>query len=138
MADPPTTHERELERFHTIVEVAGEPILTAPDEGESDAGPTPTDEDRQLFTMAYPTFGDAVATRTPEWKLIRDREAEVEELYDLDADPAEQNDLASDEGQRRDALADDLDAWLAEFGEIERQEIDEDTEEMLADLGYME
>lgn len=28
MVDPSTTRERELERFHTIVEVAGEPIYT--------------------------------------------------------------------------------------------------------------
>ena len=33
MADPPTTHERELERFHTIVEVAGEPIYTLNEAG---------------------------------------------------------------------------------------------------------
>jgi len=113
------------------LDAAGEPIFT-----DTDAD-TPA-EDRQLFTMAYPTFGDAVATRTPEWKLIRDREEEIEELYDLQDDPEERHDLADDKGQRRGALADDLDAWLAEFGEIERQEVDEETEEMLADLGYME
>lgn len=33
MPDPPTTPERELERFHTIVEVAGEPIYTLNAEG---------------------------------------------------------------------------------------------------------
>lgn len=33
MSDPPTTAERELERFHKIVEVAGEPIYTLNAEG---------------------------------------------------------------------------------------------------------
>ncbi|GAB3690275.1 sulfatase-like hydrolase/transferase [Salinarchaeum chitinilyticum] len=120
------------------LDAAGEPIFEGPvDEGETSTV-EPVEEDRQLFTMAYPTFGDRVATRTPEWKLLRDREEDVEELYDLEADPGERDDLADDAGQRRDALAQDLDQWLAEFGEIERQEIDSDTEEMLADLGYME
>ncbi|WP_248517722.1 sulfatase [Salinarchaeum laminariae] len=118
------------------LEAAGEPIFGLP-EDDTDS-PDLDLEDRQLFTMAYPTFGDAVATRTPDWKLIRDREEDAEELYDLESDPEELDDLANDEGARRDAMADDLDRWLAEFGEIERQEIDSDTEEMLADLGYME
>ncbi|AGN01354.1 sulfatase [Salinarchaeum sp. Harcht-Bsk1] len=113
------------------LDAAGEPIVTAPDDD-------PAEESRQLFTMAYPTFGDAVATRTPDWKLIRDREDDVEELYDLESDPDERDDLVDEHGQRREALAGDLDSWLATFGEIERQEVDEDTEEMLADLGYME
>jgi arylsulfatase A-like enzyme len=121
------------------LDAAGEPIFEPPEAGLGDPDAIePTDEGRQLFTMAYPTFGDAVATRTPDWKLIRDREAGAEELYDLEADPAERDDRSDEKGTRREALAEDLDSWLAEFGEIERQEIDEDTEEMLADLGYME
>jgi len=98
----------------------------------------PVIEDRQLFAMAYPTFGDRVATRTPRWKLLRDREEESEELYDLDADSDERDDLADEETDRRESLAADLDDWLAGFGETAEQEVDESTEEMLADLGYME
>mgnify|MGYP000274206931 CR=1 FL=1 len=113
------------------LDAAGEPIVTAPD-GD------PAEEDRQLFTMAYPTFGDRVATRTPEWKLVRDREEAAEELYDLDADPAEREDLADAAAERRASLAADLDDWLGGFGETDEQEVDEATEEMLADLGYME
>jgi len=123
------------------LDAAGRPVLESLEGGDQGAvigDAEPVDEDRQLFAMAYPTFGDRVATRTPEWKLLRDREEETEELYDLEADPDERDDLADEETARRESLAADLDDWLAGFGETEEQEVDEATEEMLADLGYME
>jgi len=130
------TQVRTIDILPTLLDLANAEPLDAAGEPVFDDGPVTTD--RPLYAMAYPTFGDSVGLRRDGWKLIRDRERDEEELYDLEADPEERDDLAGTAEDRHEQLAADLDEWLAGFGETERQEIDEETEEMLADLGYME
>jgi arylsulfatase A-like enzyme len=135
-AETVSTQVRTIDILPTLLDLAGAPALDAAGESLFDDGPVTTD--RPLYAMAYPTFGDRVALRRGDSKLIRDRDVAEEELYDLDADPDERDDLADRDAERRETLAAALDEWLASFGETERQEIDAETEEMLADLGYMD
>gem|GEM_PF-1353478 len=120
------------------LDAAGTPVVDGPHDGTKHTAPI--DEDRPLYAMAYPTFGEGVALRRDDWKLVRDQEEETEELYDLSADPTERTDLVDDAevSTRWKSMATDLDAWLGGFGETDRQEVDAETEEMLADLGYAE
>jgi len=120
------------------LDAAGDPVFDG--SGDERGLGASVDDDRPLYAMAYPTFGEGVALRRDDWKLIRDQEEDAEELYDLAADPDERTDLVDDPGasDRRESMAADLDAWLDGFGETERQEVDAETEEMLADLGYAE
>jgi arylsulfatase A-like enzyme len=93
---------------------------------------------REAFLTAYPEFTESVGLRVPGWKLIR--EDDTYELYDLDADPGERHNLvASDETDDTpyEALRERLAAWERE-GDVTEQSVDEETREMLADLGYVE
>jgi arylsulfatase A-like enzyme len=154
---------RTIDVLPTLLDLLGADGLEAAGAPLFEGGPTR--DDRPVYAMAYPTFGDRVSLRTPDWKLIRDREAGTEELYHLTADPGERRDLLSegpdarnetdrhseapdardtvdserpDVRERQASLATDLDAWLSSFGETDRQEVDAETEAMLADLGYRE
>ena len=110
----------------------------------------PIRADRPVYAMAYPTFGDRVGLRTDGWKLVRDRAGNDEALFDLSADPEERRNLLEDSAAgvddvdpddiegRREALSSDLEGWLSGFEATQRQEVDAETEEMLADLGYRE
>lgn len=144
---------RTIDILPTLLDLVGAEGLGASGGSLFDGEPVHTD--RPVYAMAYPTFGDKVALRTDGWKLIRDQEVGEEELYDLAADPGEQRNLLEEsqsgysttEGEsversgcqeRRESLAADLDAWLSRFEATDRQEIDAETAEMLADLGYRE
>jgi arylsulfatase A-like enzyme len=94
--------------------------------------------DREAFLTAYPEFTESAGMRVPGWKLIR--EDDTHELYDLEADPGERRDLVA-AGETDDtpyeALRERLAAWERE-GDVTEQSVDEETREMLADLGYVE
>jgi arylsulfatase A-like enzyme len=128
---------RTIDILPTLLDLVGAEALDAPGQSLFEDR-TPVTEDRPLYAMAYPTFGDRVGLRQDDWKLIRDREEDREELYDLDADPEERENLGETATDRHGELSAALDEWLADFGETERQEVDAETEEMLADLGYMD
>ncbi|WP_337652966.1 sulfatase [Halomontanus rarus] len=135
-ADTVETQVRTIDVLPTVLDlVDANPLESA---GEPVFDDDPVTADRPLFAMAYPTFCDRVALRRDGWKLIRDREnGDTERLYDLEDDPDERTDLADDDHVRQ-RLATELDDWLHSFGDTERQEVDAETEEMLADLGYTE
>ncbi|WP_158055585.1 sulfatase [Halorussus halophilus] len=127
---------RTIDILPTLLSLADAEQLEAPGEPLFDDGPVETD--RRVFAMAYPEFANAVAVRKDGWKLVRNRDSDEERLYDLEADPHEREDVSERERERRTDLAADLDEWLVRFEETGRQEVDSETEEMLADLGYKE
>jgi arylsulfatase A-like enzyme len=112
----------------------GVSLLTSPDDGSGDGQPG----DREAFLTAYPEFTESVGLRVPGWKLIR--ADDTHELYDLEADPEERRDLVA-AGETNDTpykrLQERLTAWERE-GDVAEQSVDEETQEMLADLGYVE
>ncbi|MFB6227925.1 MAG: sulfatase [Halobacteriales archaeon] len=124
----------------------GVSLLTAPEESggpsekpdERDRGDPAVPGNREAFLTAYPEFTESVGLRVPGWKLIR--EGEEHELYDLEADPGERRDLVA-AGDTDDtpygALRERLAAWEQE-GDVTEQAVDEETREMLADLGYVD
>jgi arylsulfatase A-like enzyme len=95
-------------------------------------------EDRDVFAMAYPEFSEAVAVRADGWKLIRNGESH--EVYDLSSDPDEQTDLSDEDayGSIVETLNESLDSWLTSTDDIQQQTIDDETKEMLEDLGYVD
>jgi arylsulfatase A-like enzyme len=116
----------------------GVSLLSNPDgNGAVEATPSPPG-DREAFLTAYPEFTESVGLRVPGWKLIR--EDGEHELYDLEADPGECRDLLA-AGETDDtpyeALRERLTAWEQE-GDVTEQSVDDETREMLADLGYVE
>jgi arylsulfatase A-like enzyme len=125
----------------------GQSLLSHPDDeaderdgeaDESDGFDSRLPGDREAFLTAYPEFTESVGLRVPGWKLIR--EGEEYELYDIDADPGEHRDLMASgriDGTPYDDLRVRLEQW--ETGEeVTEQEVDSETREMLADLGYVE
>jgi arylsulfatase A-like enzyme len=82
----------------------------------------------------------SVSIRTPELKLVSEKESGVAELFDLIADPGETENLA---GQRREELAllrgylAEWQAGLTPYAAID-EEIDEETLEGLKTLGYLD
>ncbi len=124
----------------------GVSLLTNPEEsggdledpGEGDEVTRPPPGNREAFLTAYPEFTESVGLRAPGWKLIQ--EDEKHELYDLEADTGERRDLvAADETENTpyETLRERLAAWDQE-GDVTEQSVDEETREMLADLGYVE
>lgn len=95
-------------------------------------------DDRDVFTIAYPEFSEAVALRSDGWKLIRD--GEDHELYDLSSDPDERTDLSGQDEHEsiEKTLAEKLDSWLTSKDDVQQQTIDDNTKEMLEDLGYVD
>lgn len=95
-------------------------------------------EDRNVFATAYPEFSEAVAIRSGGFKLIQ--ENNNYELYDVIEDPEETMDLSnkSDYESVQDRLAQELQSWRDTNSDIQEQEIDNKTEEMLEDLGYID
>lgn len=86
--------------------------------------------------------GDMLATRTPEWKLLWDREEDVVELYDLAADPGETTDV-SDENpdvveRFRGLLEDHVAEARATDTELPDVEESDDVKQRLEDLGYVD
>ena len=116
----------------------GVSLFSRPEDPERGNVDDPPPGDRIAFLTAYPEFTESVGVRVPEWKLIR---ADGEyELYDLDADPGERRDLVAageTDGTPYDDLKERLRAWEAD-GDVAEQSVDEETREMLADLGYVE
>ena len=139
---------RTIDILPTLLDLVGVDGLDADGEPLFDGGPVRAD--RPVYAMAYPTFGDRVGLRTDGWKLVRDRAGNDEALFDLSADPEERRNLLKDSAAgvadvdpddiegRREALSSDLEGWLSGFEATDRQEVDAETEEMLADLGYRE
>jgi PAS domain S-box-containing protein len=81
MVDPSTTRERELERFRTIVEVAGEPIYTL-----NEAGRFTYVNDALLEATGYnrtELLGEDVSTLLPEAAIER-AEAAIAALLESD------------------------------------------------------
>lgn len=81
MVDPSTTRERELERFRTIVEVAGEPIYTL-----NEAGRFTYVNDALLEATGYnraEVLGEDVSTLLPEAAIERS-EAAIAALLESD------------------------------------------------------
>ncbi len=99
---------------------------------------TITESDQRLVAQAYPPFGEKYAVRTPSWKFIDDRANDSVELYNLQADPEERTDVSSDEPEVVAELQDAVETWLQRRQAVEDQSVDEATEEMLADLGYID
>ena len=141
------TQVRTIDILPTLLELVGADGLGA--DGAPLFDGDPAGADRPTYAMAYPTFGDRVGLRTDGWKLVRDREDDADELYDLTADPDERRNLLEeaaggddadprDVERRHESLSSDLEAWLSRFDGTERQAVDAETEEMLADLGYRE
>ncbi|MFP4590696.1 MAG: sulfatase [Halobacteriales archaeon] len=95
-------------------------------------------EDRPLVAMAYPPFGERYAVRTPAHKLVVDRDAGTVELYDLEADPRERRDIADASPELVERLLVHLRPWLERNETVAEQSVDEETEEMLAALGYVD
>ncbi|MFW6448069.1 MAG: sulfatase [Halobacteriota archaeon] len=94
--------------------------------------------DRPVVAMAYPRFGARYAVRTPTHKLILDSEAGTVELFEFEADPAERVDVAGEDPDEVRRLKSHLDPWLERTDRVTEQTVDEETEEMLADLGYVD
>jgi arylsulfatase A-like enzyme len=131
-----STQIRTIDILPTLLDIAGGDSLDAAGLPVFDDGPVPSD--RPVFATAYPVFGDLIAVRDGGWKLIRNRDTGEEELYDLSADPEETDDIVKDAETERAELARSLDEWVESFEDVERQAVDAETEEMLADLGYTE
>jgi tetratricopeptide (TPR) repeat protein len=74
------------------------------------------------------------AWRTAKHKLI---EAPRPEIYDLEADPGETKNRAAEDAERRDALKGKLDAAMARPAPSAAAEVDPETAERLAALGYL-
>jgi arylsulfatase A-like enzyme/Flp pilus assembly protein TadD len=96
-----------------------------------------------------PLYGEAVSLRSlldvsplryvrqGRWKLIH---KPIAELYDLDADPGETSNLAASDPTRAQHLRAQLEQLLAQRREVAdapRAEVDPDTEQQLAALGYV-
>lgn len=129
---------RTIDLLPSIVDAVGETATDVDGAVLFDASGRPSSTHRPVVAMAYPRFGDRHAVRVPEWKLIRDREAETVELYDLEADPAETADVADAHPDVVDELREHLEAWDQAVADVSAQSVDADTEEMLADLGYVD
>ena len=103
----------------------------------SGTGPAPVD--------AWGAFGfseneDSISLTGQEWKLVRNKESGVRQLFRLSDDPAERRDLAGDgldHEQRLDAL---LTAWndAQPRGTEERQTPDQAAARLLQELGYVD
>lgn len=98
----------------------------------------PPERDRPLVAMAYPPFGDRHAVRVPEWKLVRDREADSIRLFDLGVDPEERHNVAEEFPEVVEELTTHLARWDGAAGAVADQTVDEETEAMLAELGYVD
>jgi hypothetical protein len=61
-------------------------------------------------------------------------------VYDLSSDPDEQTDLSDEDayGSIVETLNESLDSWLTSTDDIQQQTIDDETKEMLEDLGYVD
>jgi arylsulfatase A-like enzyme len=131
-----STQIRTIDILPTLLDIAGGDSLDAAGSPVFDDGPVQTD--RPVFSTTYPVFGDLIGIRDGNWKLIRNRDEGVEELYDLSADPEETDDIVTDAETERAELARSLDEWVESFEGVERKAVDAETDEMLADLGYTE
>ncbi len=105
-------------------------------------GDAPPEEERLLYCESlWPTRYEAnplLGVVTDRWKYIRTTRPE---LYDLNADPAETRNLASEERQRATVLNDRLlqiiDEATLEEASSSQAELDAETQEQLASLGYI-
>lgn len=99
---------------------------------------------RNIEVISETTSGDEykLSVRTPDWKLIWDRDIDTEELYNLESDPGEMENLINDYPDRATELRKLLTDHLAELREsnedLPNVAMDAETEARLQDLGYLE
>ncbi len=129
---------RTIDIVPTILSLLEEPALKTDGTALASADGQVIEEDQRLVAQAYPPFGEKYAVRTPGWKFIDDRANEAVELYDLAADPDERTDVSDDHPEVVAELREAVSAWLDAASDVEEQHVDEETEEMLADLGYVD
>lgn len=133
-----TAQVRTIDILPTIVSTLSDVELTVDGEPLFDDQLAPLEADRPLVAMAYPPFGNRHAVRVPAWKLIRDHDADTVELYDLEVDPGEDRNVADDHPDVVEELLTHVATWEQAAEDVTDQTVDEDTEEMLADLGYVD
>jgi arylsulfatase A-like enzyme len=104
------------------------------------SGETDRYESKPVITTSQ--GGQTLATRTPEWKLLWDREEEWTELYDLQQDPDENIDVSDNNPeivtQFKRVLQDYLDEARATDAELPDVEESEEVKERLEKLGYVD
>jgi choline-sulfatase len=134
-----STVARGMDVLPTLADYAG--VALAGTEGRSlrPAADGAAMEDAPAYAETlYPLreFGWAPlhAWRTAKYKLI---EAPRPEIYDLEADPGETKNRAAEEAERRDGFKGKLDAAMARPAPSAAAEVDPETAERLAALGYL-
>ncbi|MEF8818743.1 MAG: sulfatase [Haloferacaceae archaeon] len=98
-----------------------------------------TDPRRPLTTGSFRDDGPVVAVRWDNWKYISTDDGP--ELYDLDADPHERRNVATDHPDRCDEYREVIPHHLLtedDVGVPDADEVSEDTQRRLEDLGYLE
>jgi arylsulfatase A-like enzyme len=101
---------------------------------------TPPTE-RYVFTHAEQRTDGSVMVCDGTWKLIADASGEPRELYDRATDPEERSNVLDSEPNARQRLQAALDDHLAAIDDshtVTAAEIDEETQDRLDQLGYIE
>ena len=82
-----------------------------------------------------------LATRTPNWKCLWDRESTIE-LYDLNSDPDERNDVSDDYPDIVDQFINEMKTYLSDADETDTDlpsvEESDEMKQRLEDLGYLD
>ena len=85
--------------------------------------------------------GSVLATRTPNWKCLWDRDETIE-LYDLDNDPDELTDVSDDYPDTVDRFIEEMKSYLSDADETDTAlpsvEESEQIKQRLEDLGYVD
>ncbi|SDE80932.1 sulfatase [Halorientalis regularis] len=100
------------------------------------------EEREEQVVVCTASGGGMLATRTPEWKLLWDREADTVELYHLTEDPGEEHDVSAESPeiveQFRALLEDHAAEARATDTDLPEVEESDEVKQRLEDLGYVE
>jgi arylsulfatase A-like enzyme len=99
-------------------------------------------EDATVFSQSLLETESKISARTQEWKFIWNRETEERELYDIETDPEESENLVSE----RTGLVEEFESRVEEHlnslrdtdEALPKVEMDNETEDRLKNLGYLE